>query len=52
MRSLLAFIAIVAGIVMWVHPRYGRPEALAGSLLFCVGVLYLYGKLRLPVQHK
>ncbi len=52
MRTLLALIAILTGVLMWVHPRYGRPEALGGSLLFCGGVLYFYGKLHLPMNHK
>jgi len=43
MRAFAALIAVISGALMYLHPRYGNPEALLGVLLAALGMLYLLG---------
>ncbi len=48
MKTLLALVALIAGVTMCVHPSYGGDELMLGVLLAGAGVVYLFGsKLRI-----
>ena len=43
---LFAFVAVIAGLAMYLHPRYGALEAFIGILIFAVGVNSLLNGIR------
>jgi hypothetical protein len=45
-HAIFAFVAVIAGLAMYLHPRYGTLEAFIGILIFAVGVNFLLNRIR------